>query len=367
MFPGDPSAPATWSGTPSGLISGLRAVGARVTPVSAEPAWPLGPLALGALTARRLPGSVSADLRASVRRCRRAARLAPELAALRTRVAGRRLRHSSPFDVVIQIGAGYTLDTSGRLVTYEDMTIPQALEFPYPDWQMLSARQVAARMARQQRAYDAATACCLTTHWAAESVIRDYGIAPAKVHAVGVGRNRDPRPVPRDWAAPRFLFVGIDWERKNGAAVVRAFTRLRAECPTARLDVVGEHPRLDVPGVTAHGLLRLGNPAEGRRLEDLFENATCFVMPSLHEPSAIAYVEAAAGGLPAIGTTLGGSRELIGAGGLVVDPHDEHALLDAMRALSVPDAAARMGAAALEQSARWTWAAVAQRILRALA
>ena len=37
---------------------------------------------------------------------------------------------------------------------------------------------------------------------------------------VGFGRNCEPRPVPRDWREPRFLFVGVDWQRKNGEAVV---------------------------------------------------------------------------------------------------------------------------------------------------
>jgi glycosyltransferase involved in cell wall biosynthesis len=43
----------------------------------------------------------------------------------------------------------------------------------------------------------------------------------------------------RDWSTPRFLFVGNDFERKNGVAVVSAFKRLRDQVSEARLDVVG--------------------------------------------------------------------------------------------------------------------------------
>ena len=181
-----------------------------------------------------------------------------------------------------------------------------------------------------------------------------------------MGRNHDPSPVERDWSVPRFLFVGRDWVGKNGAGVMRAFARLRSEIPEARLDVVGDPP-LHAPGVTGHGPLRLNVPAERARAEVLFQRATCFVMPSHFEASAIVYAEAAAAGLPSIGTSVGGSRELIGDGGRLVDPADDDDLLDAMRALAEPGTAERLGALSLERSALFTWRAVAERLLRALA
>ena len=82
-------------------------------------------------------------------------------------------------------------------------------------------------------------------------------------------------------------------------------------------------------------------------------------MPSYSEARRIAYVEAAAAGLPSIGTMAGGSDYLIGDGGLVVDPRDDDALLDAMRRLADPAVAARKGAAARRRSERFTWEAVA--------
>jgi glycosyltransferase involved in cell wall biosynthesis len=89
-------------------------------------------------------------------------------------------------------------------------------------------------------------------------------------------------------------------------------------------------------------------------------------MPSHSEASAIAYVEAATAGLPSIGTSAGGSGYLIGDGGLVVDPADPGALLEAMRRLADPEAAARMGALAKERSRLFSWDAVAARILATL-
>ena len=250
------------------------------------------------------------------------------------------------------------------------MTVEQTKVFPYRGWDLLSDRAHRSRVQRQRAIYDQAVACCLTSQWAARSVIHDYGVPARKVHAVGVGCNHSApessSPSQRDWSTPRFLFVGIDWERKNGAGVLRAFRSVKRMVPAARLDVVGRHPPLRDEGVTTHGVLRLDDSAESERLARLFSEATCFVMPSFSEASAIAYVEAATAGIPSIGTLCGGSDYLIGEGGLVIDPHDLQALESAMLRLCDPDTAARMGSAAKVRSALFTWPAVAERLLRAL-
>jgi glycosyltransferase involved in cell wall biosynthesis len=254
------------------------------------------------------------------------------------------------------------------VVTLEDMTIVQARKAGNTIWSAMPARAVAARVARQRDAYERARACCVTTHWAADSIVSDYGIPAEKVHVVGIGRNIEPggAAVERDWSLPRFLFVGAEWERKNGPRVLAAFARLRADVPDARLDVVGAHPPLQADGVVAHGLLRLDEEADRSRLAELFASATCFVMPSLHEPSAQAYVEASAYGVPSIATSNGGSAELVRDGGIIVDPLDDDGLLETMRALCDPATAARLGRLAQRRSSLFTSRALTGRLLRAL-
>jgi glycosyltransferase involved in cell wall biosynthesis len=364
-FPGDPSQPATWSGTPSGVMRGLREAG--VVPVALDVAPPrsVEQAALAGISLRYL--RPQADVKAAIVRARAAGRGSRAFTALQSWTAPRTLKRAGHLDGIVQIGTGFTLETDVPVATLEDMTVLQTRTHPYLGWDLLSEHAFGARVARQRQAYERAVACCLTSRWAAESVIRDYGIAPDKVHVVGVGRNHSAPPeVERDWSEPRFLFVGLDWPRKNGDGVLRAFAQLRERLPAARLDVVGGHPPLDAPGVTGYGILRLDVPEQHDRLERLFAEATCFVMPSHSEASAIAYVEAAAAGLPSIGTTSGGSDYLIGDGGLIVDPADDAALLDAMRLLSDPDTAERMGAAAKRRSELFTWPEVARRLLRAL-
>jgi glycosyltransferase involved in cell wall biosynthesis len=365
-FPGDPDEPSTWSGTPAGVMRGLRDAGVEAVAIRAQPSSSIvRAAALNVVASAYVrPGR---DPRAVARRARAAARTSPRLAASETWGARAALRHAGPLDGIVQIGTGYRLATDAPIVTFEDMTVVQVKTHPYLGWDLLSDRAFAARIEQQRRSYERALACCVTSRWAAESVILDYGVPSERVHVVGLGRNHDVPAAPdRDWSTPRFLFVGIDWARKNGDGVLRAFGALRREIPAATLDVVGAHPTLSAPGVTGHGVLRLGVPDEQDRLHRLFGRSTCFVMPSHAEAVGIAYVEAGAAGLPSIGTSRGGSDFLIGDGGLIVDPDDDESLLASMRYLAEPETAAHMGGAAKRRAELFTWTAVGRRLLRAL-
>jgi glycosyltransferase involved in cell wall biosynthesis len=364
VFPGDPSKRSTWSGTPSGVMRGLEEIGVEAVAIDAQPSPIVRAAAVNALTVAYLrPGPT---LKAAALRGRAAAWASPALAAVNSWAVPKRLRQAGHLDGIVQIGTGYTLDTDTPIATFEDMTVAQTRGHHYAGWSDLSERAYDARLRRQREIYESAVACCMTSRWAAQSIIDDYGIAPEKVHVVGVGRNHTAPALDRDWTRPRFLFVGLEWDRKNGDGVVRAFARLRETLPDAQLDLVGGHPTIDAPGVTGHGVLRLDVPEEHQRLERLFGESTCFVMPSFSEASAIAYVEAAAAGLPSIGTISGGSDYLIGDGGVVVDPHDDDALLAAMLRMSDAATAESMGAAARIRSELFTWPQVARRLVRAL-
>lgn len=366
VYPGDSRLADTRSGTPHGLARGLEAAGALVDHVSAEPWHPAFALGKNLLTLTSLPRVSGAGLGPRLRAARSVAITSPRMSALQTRAASRRLRAAGELAGVVQVGTGYLVPRVAAIATHDDMTVAQAVEHGYPQWSALPAQAVRARLDLQRRAYEAATACCVTSHWAAESVVHDYGISEDKVHVVGVGRNHSPEPLERDWSTPRFLFVGKDWERKNGPAVLRAFERLRRHAPEARLDLVGGHPPVDAEGVTGQGMLQVGEPAHRSRLDLLFGSSTCFVMPSWHEPFGIVFSEASAAGIPSIGTTVGGCGELIEPVGRVVHPADEDALLAAMLELADPDTARRLGAAARERAELFTWQAVGERMLRAL-
>jgi teichuronic acid biosynthesis glycosyltransferase TuaC len=115
--------------------------------------------------------------------------------------------------------------------------------------------------------------------------------------------------------------------RKRHADVVRAIAVLGQKHPTLRYAIIGDGPeRIPLEGLAArlgvaarvhfHGQLA---PAEA---VDQARRCTLFVMPSTEEAFGVAYIEAMAGGLPAIGCRgEPGPEEIAAAGeGLVLVP-----------------------------------------------
>jgi glycosyltransferase involved in cell wall biosynthesis len=216
---------------------------------------------------------------------------------------------------------------------------------------------------RQAASLKSADLCFVSTRWAARSLMEDYGVAQSKVHVVGMGHRPRTESQDRNWSIPRVLYVGLDWKRKNGDAVVKAFQQLRDVCPAATLDVVGRHPPIDTPGIRTHGFLRKDDPQAQQTLDRIYSQATIFLLPSLFDPSPIAYLEAGSAGLPVVGTTEGGAAELLQEGALVVDPTNPDDIANALLKLADPAVARQMGEVARRRAAQSTWLRVAERIL----
>lgn len=349
---GDGQRPSTWSGIPYNLGQALEKLGADVLHLNANPPRAvLRPLIAGLrVLGVRQPGASHG----------------PELAALRTRWVSRELGRLQP-EGVIALNTGLRLPENTRYVTFHDLTVPQAMHVGWSDPALMTPRRAIAWRRRERDVCRQAVMCCTASNWTAASLVADYGIPAERVRTVGFGINAPTSPHERDWDVPRFLFVGREWERKNGPLVLRAFGRLRAEHPSATLTLVGAHPPVDAPGVHDAGALDASLPEAQRALVTLFEQSTCFVMPSLMEPFGIAYLEAGAAGVPSIGTTVGGAATAIGPGGVLVHPGDEQALLSAMLDLSDPVVARGLGEQAADNASRFTWPRVAARIYAALA
>ena len=366
---GDPEDPAVSSSVPSSLLAALREVVETTVAISdAPPARQArAALALGGLRGLRLRELLSpADAKTRLRTVGQASR---QFATARRRTARRRLAAVDDLDGLIQMGADYPAPSGVPMVTRQDSTVIQAVKaYPWPHLSGLSQRDIDGLVRRQRAAYESAVACCAVTHWVADSIVTSYGIPKSKVHVIGTGANHmiPAEETPnRDWSAPRFLFVGIDWQRKNGPATVAAFSDVRRQFPEARLDIVGDHPRVDVDGVTGHGRLAIDDTCDRTALTDLYRRATAFVLPSVHEPAGAVYVEAASAGIASIGTRNGGAATLIGDAGHVVDPDERGQIVSAMLELCDPTLAQTLGTRARERAELFTWRKVAERLVRA--
>jgi glycosyltransferase involved in cell wall biosynthesis len=361
LFPWDSEDRGAVSGTGFGLARGLEGLGVEVRRVHGRPPRRVLGLVCRATKARWKLTGEHGDQNEETWRSGIESTMARNIAA---RVS---LRRAGRVDAIVQLASDFLIQRPQvPAVTYDDMTIRQAVDAGYPAWR-LARRDVQWRIDRQATAYRGAVACCTRSAWTADSICSDYGVDRARAKVVGVGRNREiPISGKRSWEKPAFLIVAADWERKNGPRVLSAFAEVRRHRPEARLHVVGRHPRIDAPGVEAHGFLGLEDEVEKARLDELFARATCFVMPSLHEPLGISYAEAGGAGIPSIGTRNGGAREVIGPGGTVVDPLDQGELVAAMERFCDPAQAAAAGERAHAHSQLYTWPRVAKRILHAL-
>jgi len=155
---------------------------------------------------------------------------------------------------------------------------------------------------------------------------RAHGAGETRVVHLGADVADAQRPARRD-GAPRLVTVGHLVARKRHADVLRALAVLGRRHPTLRYAIVGDGPqrialeglatRLEIADrVEFHGQLDPGQAIEQAR------RCTLFVMPSTEEAFGVAYIEAMAGGLPAIGCRgEPGPEEIAAAGdGLVLVP-----------------------------------------------
>jgi glycosyltransferase involved in cell wall biosynthesis len=149
--------------------------------------------------------------------------------------------------------------------------------------------------------------------------------------------------------------VGNLIARKRHADVLRALARLDAPPPYV---IVGDGPERTALERLADGLDvefrgRLA-PEDALRVA---QRAAAFVLPSVEEAFGVAYIEAMAAGVPAIGTRgEPGPEEIAASGGgmTLVPPGDVDALADAIRTV-LADRAALAAAARANVEASFTW------------
>ncbi|HEY2202516.1 MAG TPA: glycosyltransferase [Solirubrobacteraceae bacterium] len=161
---------------------------------------------------------------------------------------------------------------------------------------------------------------------------RTHGAGETRVVHLGAELPATPYPSRRagTGAHPTIVTVAHLVARKRHADVLRALAVLSQQHPTLRYSIVGEGPervaleglaaRLGVAGrVQFHGQLPPAEAIEQAR------QCTLFVMPSTEEAFGVAYIEAMAGGLPAIGCRGEPGPEEIAAAGdgfMLVPPGD---------------------------------------------
>ncbi|MEX0669116.1 MAG: glycosyltransferase [Pirellulales bacterium] len=237
---GDATDPATWSGTPNGLLQAGLQTGLLQGGLALQPRrlrWRRHTWNLLQLLRSGRPGGFQYS-RGFCSALLAQARLCPEqpLALL----SHYPLLPPQPWP------------TAWRVAYYIDATTTQVLE-AYGFGGRIAPALRRQLLARERRAYHQADAVIAMSPWAARSLSEHYGLAPEQVHVVPAGANLDesallalpspPPPLPPGPGQPlRLGLLGKEWRRKGGPFLLQL---------VEALERLGLHAEIRVLGVAA--------------------------------------------------------------------------------------------------------------------
>jgi glycosyltransferase involved in cell wall biosynthesis len=236
-------------------------------------------------------------------------------------VALRRLRRRTGFELI----HAHNAVPAGDAVRRAGLDLPLVVSVHGGDVLYTAPRSPAGREA-VARGLGAAQLVLANSRGIAELARTDGAQAVRVVH---LGADPPSTGLTRD-AEPALVTVGHLVARKRHADVLRALAVLRDRYPTLRYVIVGDGPeRVALEGLAARLGIRervqfCGQLPPAEAIERA-RRCTLFVMPSTEEAFGVAYIEAMAGGLPAIGCRGEPGPEEIAAAGdgfMLVPPGD---------------------------------------------
>ncbi|MEZ4731083.1 MAG: glycosyltransferase family 4 protein [Caldilineaceae bacterium] len=246
---------------------------------------------------------------------------------------------------------------------YTDHTALANLHYPSLSKQERQAALVSNRWIQQERAiYQHAAVNFPMSQFIARSMIEDYGCPHEKVVCVYAGGNLayQSEPTPKNYASKTIIFVGVEWERKGGPELAKAFALVRQTHPDANLIVVGCTPQISLPNCRIVGKVPV------QSIRQYYDQASIFCLPTRREPFGFVFVEAMLEKLPVVATRIGAVPDLISEGetGCIVEPGDVQGLATVLtKLLGDPTRCQAMGEAGHRRAKEeFSWDKVAQRI-----
>jgi glycosyltransferase involved in cell wall biosynthesis len=189
----------------------------------------------------------------------------------------------------------------------------------YPEFSGLTRGSIQQGDVVERQALDQARVALYSSKWAADGAKRFSPRNSGKIKMVPFGANLSDEPSADDIVAMiqrrrgrvKLLFAGVDWQRKGGAFALEIVKHARALGVAVELDLVGATPPpYDLVGLTdvrAHGFISKSQ-AEGRaKIRSLMSEAHWLILPTRAECCAVVLAEAAAHGVPALTTDVGGN------------------------------------------------------------
>lgn len=212
------------------------------------------------------------------------------------------------------------IDVSKPLFVALDATFTQLAQsrwFGEPPASSLGPKLISAIIRKERALFERADAVLPWSEAPSKSLVEDYNVNASRIKPLPPSvEMTSPRPAQRN-SVPRALFMGADFKRKGGHALLDAFRSFRGEM---ELDLVTESETTPTPGVRVHHRIRARSP-EWRAL---WNEADLFIFPSQLETFGIVLVEALTFGVPVISSRAGAAAEILAGGnaGILLDKTD---------------------------------------------
>ena len=205
------------------------------------------------------------------------------------------------------------LKTNIPICYFADATVAIILDY-YDLYANFSKKSKKISNEIEQRAINKSVTQVFSSQWAFDSAKQDYG--SKNTFIVKFGANIDEEPKDEDLVKQydsviNILFVGVDWKRKGGDIVLDTIDKLDKNGYNVHLTVIGCVPPLKHPKINVIPFLNKNDKDDMRMLQDLFNKAHLFFLPTRADCTPIVFCEANAYGLPVITTDTGGVSSVI--------------------------------------------------------
>jgi glycosyltransferase involved in cell wall biosynthesis len=251
---------------------------------------------------------------------------------------------TEPVDAILVIGSESCAfcETKTPLFGFGDSVFGSRIGL-YADQrrELLSAATIRNGIRVQQLALDRIRSFFITSRWAWDRGVAEFGYKHADVVTTLVGANMPHIDTPPPLTEPRrFVWVGLDWERKRGDFAMQVVAALRAQGWDSRLDVVGS---VDVPSPPEWVRPR-GRLSAATGLGEAYGGAAALLLPTAADLTPVVIAEAAMYGRATIASPVGGIPEMVADGldAVLLDSQDPQ---DWARAIASADLR-RLGAGA---------------------
>ncbi len=283
----------------------------------------------------------------------------------------------SDVNCVLQMGALFSpLSSAGSLppvISYHDSNIALSAKGGVHSFSSLvSSSIIQKRFKMESDIYHGNDLILTFSDYVKRSMVEDFGVSEEKIKVVYAGSNLEKMIIAENKSYDEnvILFVGKDFERKGGKVVLEAFQKIKKSVKDVKLIILGADIEVADPAVEVYGFVDKNTQGGEELINEIYQRASVFVMPSFFEPFGIVFCEAMFHKLPCVGSNICAMPEIVkdGESGFLIEPGNSTQLAEKVIEILLDKKLAHdLGHKGYEIAHdRFTWDRVADRVVDAI-